>query len=837
VATIGQNISHYRILEKLGEGGMGVVYKAEDTKLRRIVALKFLPPELTRDGAAKERFINEARAASSLDHPNICSIHEIGETQEGQTFIVMAYYEGESLERMIARGPLPLDEALDIAVQTAQGLAKAHGRGIVHRDIKPANILITTDGLVKIVDFGLAKLAGAKLTRTGATLGTAQYMSPEQARGEQVDARSDIFSLGAVLYEMLTGKHAFPGEYEQATIYAILNEMPAPVTSLRSGVPMELERIIEKALAKKSSERYQHVDDLIVDLKECTKEAASVGRNDTAVSLRGKARPWLRFWIPAAIILAAIALVVLFNPFNFRIGPRKMVADRKSVAVLPFANLSGDKADDYFSDGMTEDIIAQLSNIAELKVVSRTSIMRYKNTNKSLRDIAKELDVAAVLEGSVRRANNQVRIVAQLIDATSDKHIWARTYDKEITQIFAIQSDVAEQIAAALKAKLSSGEKERIQKKPTESLEAYSYYLKGRDYYYHYRKADNEQAIELFKRALEIDPRYALAYAGLGDAYEQRVIRFGFPDAWSDSSISMSGKAIALDTNLAEGYKALGLAYTGKGWMRRGLEANLRAAELNPNHEQTISNIGWNYFSTGAYDEAYRWQKKALALQPAGALTMCGIGEVYLGLGDDRKAEEWFGKALHIQPDLMEGQLGLAEVYVARGEYERSIEQARKYLSLDPNDISSLGLAGYAELVLGNYALAEDYFGKTIAIDSVYGATGALGYVYWKTGRKDEAQRMFARSSKRDEDELARGAESYEMPLELAEIDAVQGNKEESYYWLQKAVDAGWRDYRDAAINPLLENLRNDARFERMMAGVKAKVDEMKKRIEEMDKQ
>jgi len=293
---IGRTISHYRIVEKLGEGGMGVVYKAEDTTLGRTVALKFLPPELTRDAAAKERFIQEARAASALDHPNICNIHEVGETEDGQTFIAMACYEGETLKGTIERGPLKLDEATDIAAQVAQGLAKAHGQGIVHRDIKPANIIVTKDGLVKIVDFGLAKLAGTKLTKTGSTLGTAQYMSPEQARGTAVDARSDIFSLGAVLYEMLTGKHAFPGEYEQSTIYAIMNEEPEPVTALRSGVPMEIERIVGKCMAKNPDERYQHADEIIADLRHM-KTATAVSSSRGAREIRtGRDRRPVRWW-------------------------------------------------------------------------------------------------------------------------------------------------------------------------------------------------------------------------------------------------------------------------------------------------------------------------------------------------------------------------------------------------------------------------------------------------------------------------------------------------------------------------------------------------------------
>jgi serine/threonine protein kinase/tetratricopeptide (TPR) repeat protein len=833
---IGKTISHYRIVEKLGEGGMGVVYKAEDITLGRAVALKFLPAELTRDAIAKERFIQEARAASALDHPNICNIHEVGQTDDGQTFIAMAYYEGEDLKSRIGRGPLKLDEALDIAIQSAQGLAKAHGQGIVHRDIKPANMLITTDGLVKIVDFGLAKLAGTKVTRMGSTLGTARYMSPEQARGEDVDHRTDIWSLGVVLYEMATGKPPFPGEYEQATFFAIKSEEPEPVTALRSGVPMELERIIKKCLAKKPADRYQHADDLIVDLRECAKETVSERRKGMAVSPRGKARLGLQFWIPAAIVVVAVLVIILLNPFNLQIGLKKTAAaDRKSIAVLPFRNMSDSKEDEYFSDGITEDIITQLSNIGELKVISRTSAMQYKNTGKNLREIARELNVVTVLEGSVRRAGNQVRIVAQLIDATNDEHLWAQTYDKEMTQIFAIQSDVAQQIASALKAKLSPAAKEKLNKKPTENLDAYAYYLKGRDYYYRYTTRDNDNAIELFKKALQLDPKFALAYAGLGDAYGQRGSSIGWSTDWSDSAIAASEKAISLDPNRAEGYKALGLAYSCKGWIRKSREAYEKALEINPNYGPALGNMGYNSATLGRLDEALTWQKRSVAADPMLAIHYDGTGSVYAALGDDAKALEWFNKALAIEPDLTWTFLDLGWMRLKRGEYEQAVNWARKVLAVQPEDAVGLELIGLAELLRGNLAEAGKYFEKGIAVDSSYGPNTQLGCLYWKTGRKDQARKPLARSLRGDNYQLDRGSEDPGVRYNLARVNAIQGNTTESLAWLQKAIDGGWRDYLWTEIDPSLENIRGDDRFKRMMAGVKAQVDEMRKRVEEAE--
>jgi serine/threonine protein kinase len=453
---IGQTISHYRILEKLGEGGMGILYKAEDTKLKRIVALKFLPPDITKNIEAKERFMHEAQAASALNHPNICNIHTIEEV-EGQQFIDMEFVEGETLKESIViglpanlsakvlqsrtsagvpqngaqAGHLSLEKCLSIAIQIGEGLNAAHKKNIIHRDIKPDNIMITDEGLVKIMDFGLAKLKGtSKLTKTHSTLGTLPYMSPEQVRGEEVDQRTDIFSFGAVLYEMITSHRPFGGEHEAAIIYSLANETPEPLARYKTNVPDELQRIVDKALSKDRGERYQHVDDMISDLRRVQH---TISGGIPSPIKKSKVQ-----WIVVAIVLILVAVgIYLFYPKSV---PTPMSS--KSVAVLPFKNLSDSKEDEYFSDGITDDIIAQLSKISDLKVISRTSVMQYKGISKNIRDIGKELDVATVLEGSVRRSGNQIRIVAQLIDAHNEGHLWADTYDKEMTQIFAIQSDV-----------------------------------------------------------------------------------------------------------------------------------------------------------------------------------------------------------------------------------------------------------------------------------------------------------------------------------------------------------------------------------------------------------
>ena len=430
-----------------------------------------------------------------------------------------------------------------------------------------------------------------------------------------------------------------------------------------------------------------------------------------------------------------------------------------------------------------------------------------------------------------------MRIVAQLIDATNDEHLWAQTYDKEMTQIFAIQSDVAQQIASALKAKLSPREKEQLAKKPTENIDAYAYYLKGREYYYRYSKQDNENAIELFKKALELDPNYALAYAGLGDAYAQRTSRFGFPTAWVDSSIAVSSKAISLDPTLAEGYKALGLGYYRKGWIRRSLETYRKAVELNPNYWPAVGNIGDCNMIIGKFDEALPWYKRALPLNPMFPFYYWNFGEVYAKLDDCGKAAEWYNKALALQPDFIPALLGLGGIHLRRGEYQQAIDQAQKVLSIQSDDPAGFYLAGSAELLRGNLAEAERYFEKGIAVDSVYGPNTELGYVYWKAGRRDEARKLFARSLRSDQKQLDEGSEIESPRYDMARINAIQGDKTESYKWLQKAIDTGWRDYRRGEIDPLLENLRNDDRFRQMMAGVKEQVNEMRKRVEEAEKE
>jgi len=658
---IGKTISHYKIIEKLGEGGMGIVYKAEDTKLKRTVALKFLPPELTRDSEAKKRFIHEAQAASALEHSNICNIHEIDEIQtEGreQTFIVMACYEGETLKDKINKGPLKIEQAMEFAIQISQGLDKAHRKGIVHRDIKPANLFITEDGVVKILDFGLAKLTGeTKLTKTGTTLGTVSYMSPEQTRGEKVDGRSDIWSLGVVLYEMLTGQRPFKGEYEQAVLYSIMSEEPEPLTGLRTGVPMELERIVGKCLDKNPSERYQRVDELIVDLRRLMK-TSEMGISDAGSALKPKRKNkrTIAYVSLGIFFMTLITVVIRYGVLT----PRKPSFDseRKMLVVLPFDNL-GPAEDRYFTDGITDEIIGRLGVIRSIGVISRNSAFHYAEKEWTTKQVGEDLNVDFIVAGTVRWARtsgtaDRVRITPRLIRVSDDVQIWAEPFDRVVNDIFDVQSEIAMKVVGQLGITLMASEQRAVEEAPTENLEAFQAFLQGRYFARspHFTVDNWKRVIQSCQRAVDLDPTFAEAYAALASAHSrlfflrhdisrERLIKakdaadraealapdspevllaLGYYNLWAYrdtgkalESWTLAEKALPNDPRILEAKANL---YELQGRWEEAIEAIELAYRFSPRDASMASFLAFDYWMTRQYLRAIEMCNQAIALAP-----------------------------------------------------------------------------------------------------------------------------------------------------------------------------------------------------------------------------
>jgi TolB-like protein/tRNA A-37 threonylcarbamoyl transferase component Bud32/Tfp pilus assembly protein PilF len=759
----------YRIVEEIGRGGMGVVYKAEDIKLRRMVALKFLPHQWISDPDARERFIQEARAASALDHPNICNIYEIGEAEDDRMYIAMAYYEGESLRDKIKRGPLAPEEALGLAIQAATGMAKAHQKGIVHRDIKPANMLITTDGVVKVVDFGLAKLAGqVKLTREGTTVGTVAYMSPEQAKGEAVDQRTDIWSLGVVLYEMLSAVLPFKGDYEQTLIHSILQQEPERLGKLRKDLPAGLENIVFKALSKNPAARYQSMDELLEDLQSVAEGLQPV--RAASMIFRGRVLGLKKVHaypaIAGILILVIVAWLIIF--------PKRGQAF-DSIAVLPIENLTGDPGQEYFVDGATDELIGQLAQIGALRVISRTSVMKYKALKKPVPEIARELKVKAVVEGTVHRVGDRVRIRVELIDALPEERtLWTQTYDRAMTDVLVMYGEMARAIAGRMKVTLAPQEETRLAAARQVNPEAYEACLQGQFHYYKLTRPDLETALQYFESALAKDPNYAQAYAGIANVWVGRQQQGFVPTSEAaPRAKAAAAKALELDSMLAEVHYTLAGIRTWTDWDWEGGETEYRRAiELNPNLPGPRASLSHLLNILKRPEEAMTQIRRALELDPLNALFRA-----------------------HYAMDLM---------YARR--YDDAIAVLRDTLKTSPNDLVALSTLRSAYHMKHMYTEALEVWKASYVAREDHEAEEALARGFREGGYSMALQRAA-------EALVARSRTAYVPFWQIGTLYTRAGKKDEALEWLEKAYQAHDPNMPYISVDPIFDSLRDDPRF------------------------
>jgi serine/threonine-protein kinase len=766
---IGKTISHYKIIEKLGSGGMGIVYKAHDTKLNRFVALKFLPPHLTEDDSTRKRFIVEARSASALDHPNICTIHEINDTPDGQLYICMAYYEGESLRDKIDNGPISFEESLKIFSQIALGLKAAHEQNIIHRDIKPGNIFITDKGEVKIVDFGLAKIAGMELTKSTNSKGTAAYMCPEQICGEKVDQRCDIWALGVVLYEMLTGHLPFTGDYPEPMMYAIVHEEPKPLSLFLDNVSEPLQNIILKLLEKDPNDRYSDIDKVLGDFQIFIKADDS-----DLITKRSIPRRWVRRKTVYASI--SILIIILFI-YLFRSTFLFHSSDGKKIAVLPVDIMTTDTTDqDWFYEGITEELIVKLAQISGLRVISRSSSMLFKGTTKTALQIASELDVQYLVETSSAKTGEQVKINAKLIDAVKDEYIWAKEYESSIRNIIELQAHIAKEIATQIQVKLTPQEISRFNQTRKVDPRAYELYLKG------FYQINNLQTLKpstynYFVKAISIDSNYALAYVGMGLCYGLYTYHSMVPREEGISKIrEYINKALEIDENLAEAYHLEGAFKFWQLWDWEGAgKAFNRAMTINPNVAGLFKGeYLWYLMALGHFKEAIYEAERLLDLDPLALVTRKATINVYYYARQYEKAIELCKRTIELNPDHKDTFWRIARIYEQLGLHDDAYKNRLKAMRL-----------------------SETKPQRIAEFDSLYKELGSKAYPNWQLMNDDSWYKN--------------------NPTTVAGCYTQLADLNKAMYWLEKAFKVRDGELALLYANPKWDPLRGQSEFQNLL--------------------
>ena len=825
--TSGTRLAQYEIVSAIGAGGMGEVYKARDTRLHRDVAIKVLPSEFANDPARIQRFEQEARSASALNHPNILTIHDVG--RDGETvYFAMEWVDGHTLRQLLTGGRLPLRRTLDLCHQIAEGLAKAHAAGIVHRDLKPENVMVSADGFAKILDFGLAKLAEVNvpateaLTRTvgttpGMVMGTFGYMSPEQANGQPVDYRSDQFALGVLIYELTTGTRPFARPTPVQSIAATIGEEPEPIDQLNPHVPARLAAVVARCLAKHPVERYESTRDLARDLKELREIPSHNAAGDVPAARRAS----------PLVIVAAVALVIAGAMAAWSWRSMRGVApemQRPLVAVRLLRNLSPDPAQSYFAAGMTEEIRGQLSQVAAIRILSENALVDSGDVVR----LARDLGVGSLVEGSVRVDGNRVRIAAALIDAATQQTLWSEQYDRNLADVFAVQSDVALRIAEALRAKLSPDERARVERRPTETIEAYRLYLQSQRLSTSARAA-NLAAIEQLRRALALDPVFAAAHARL--AY--RLVFMGYYDeaSWIDKGVAEAQMAVRLDPSLDIAHNALAVGYARKGLATQARLSFLRAIELNPSATSSIANLSIHEGYYGRFEESLYWARRAFELSGKRDGNYYTVALPLLALRDDQLTRWWLAEGERRFADSAVLQIvhALAEIFEgrqadARARLSRALERLPDHeeLKITRADVAFLAASDDLETILDplmkpSAGSASQWVPETVRV--------RYAYMLGKRGELVRAAALVAEAERVALDRIARGDETPDLRIELAAVSALRREHDAALTWLSRAYDAGYRYFGLLERDPIMKALRGDQRFDEVLERMRHDVD------------